>query len=665
MNKKILSSLVLMFASASVLSACNGLKQVEDFEIELADSIVSAYVDEEYDFSDCFVHEEGIDYSIRAYYQDFYEKKEYELPVDGFTFTPTEVFDVSVVIEAKKDTLIKHKTAIVDVLQKGDPIDELIATGGFSGWADTGWRKELTKSPQYIKVENTKTALSVSYRGNNVYRWGASLLCMNNFRCLDYWTDKTWENAIITYWVYNPTDYDLRFQLRVVDNYTKTSTSCIDYDWSDDHIEQVAEGGGKWTQCFFPLIKYGINHTLFINEDNTRNDSLIVKVRWDGAPKASVTPLYSLQFFVDGLDVVPAETYPEVDTNVPDKIEGIVMNSWVDSGMTKSENYDKDYIVDGKSSIKYNYSGKAYNYGCATVTINNASLLDLWTVDSWENAIVVFKVFNCSSKNILFQPRIKSVSQEVDVDWSNSVTSQVAEPNVWSTILFSLRKVGITKPLWYGNVAGEQHVDELLIKSAYDSSDANWSYEMYVDSIDIVPASQYPDVDTTAPVKPEKVSEGMENIAVDDGWQSAITSFDDKVVYTADNPNSRTSLKATFAGRNLSNKPSVVLSTEHAGLPTIDMRSGTLQADIHFENVSDTKVMLKIVQEGWSIDKSCDNIATTPLSDGWYRFSLDLGGVADFAVISKCIRICFYFKGLSDANKENAVIHLDNVMLVK
>ncbi|MCQ2742124.1 MAG: hypothetical protein MJ239_02350 [Bacilli bacterium] len=488
MNKK-LTSLSFFFVTLA-LSGCSSSTNILD--IEFSESVVAAYVGVEYDFSDNIVMEEGVTYSIEAYYQDYYKGVEVSLPVNGFVFTPVEKFDVSVVVTGKKGDLVGKNTITVPVEQKGDPIDELLVSGGYSGWADAGFRKELVTDEAYLKGENSHSAISVVYQGNNAFRWGGSVLCINNFRCLECWEDKTWDNAIIAAWIYNPTDYNLEFQLRIVDTSVKNG---VDIDWGQNgQIPQIAEPG-KWTHIFFSLKKYGITHTLFENEEGTRKDSLTIKTQWAGAPKDEFTPPYSFNFYVDGIDVVPHTKYPDIDTRCPDPIEKVVETSWYDTGFKLIECYDASKIIEGESSIEIQFSSsEKYMAGGCIMCLNSPSYLPLWKDQAWEDAVLTFCVFNDSPEEIEFSLRVYSPGK-IDLDWgepNNPVV--VAHPGQWTQLFFPLKIMGVDSPLYKDGAA---KFDEFNVKAHYKGAESaadRYSYHAYIDGINVVPSGDCLDV---------------------------------------------------------------------------------------------------------------------------------------------------------------------------
>lgn len=307
-NKKVLLSSLLVLPL--ILGGCSGQK-ASGLEIEFDAIVPTAYINEEYDFSDVLIVEKDVEYSLEVYYYDYYSKVEKSLEVtNDFYFTPVELFDLTVVVNAEKGNEKLSRSKTVPVSQKVDPIDELLASDGFSGWGDPGIIKEAVIDEQYFKGENSHSALSVHFQGSNPYPWGTTFLSLNNFRLLPYWADQTWENAVVHFWVYNPTDAELEFQMRVADNLT----GLVNVDWGQAlNVPRKAQPG-VWTEVNFSLKHMGIDHTLYQNEEGTRDDSIIVKVKYGNTPSDGLN-VYSYQFFVDDIDVIPysAERFPDVD----------------------------------------------------------------------------------------------------------------------------------------------------------------------------------------------------------------------------------------------------------------------------------------------------------------------------------------------------------------
>lgn len=324
-----------------LLSGCGSKAETElDIDLELVAPV--AYVGEEYDFRDVLNVEKDVEYKLEAYYYNYYEKKEKTLQIrDAFYFTPLELFDISVVVTAFKDDATASRTKLITVSQRVDPVDELLSNGGYSGWADPGITKEVVTDSMYIKGENSTSSLSVRYQGSSPYDGGATLLTLNNFRLLPYWSDQTWDNGVLHFWVFNPMKEKLVFELRIYDELTKT----VNIDWGHylmepQYAKAADEDGGKWTEIIFSLRHLGVTHTLYADEEGTRTDSFNVKVRYEGAPKSG-SDLYNFQFYIDDVDVIPysKDRFPDLDTTcyaTAETLEYGWENMILDAGWSRS-----------------------------------------------------------------------------------------------------------------------------------------------------------------------------------------------------------------------------------------------------------------------------------------------------------------------------------------
>lgn len=108
-TQKIISILIVfvfMLAFVNLIS-CNDVGKEEAIKIEKTDSkkIETLYVGVEYDASNLFVREEGVNYEIEKLFCFNKEFEKIDIPFDGFKFTQTEKRDVSVVIKASKNGL--------------------------------------------------------------------------------------------------------------------------------------------------------------------------------------------------------------------------------------------------------------------------------------------------------------------------------------------------------------------------------------------------------------------------------------------------------------------------------------------------------------------------------------------------------------------------------
>ena len=662
--KKALNFLLLPLVFCS-LTSCG---QDKSLEIQLEESIPTAYVGEVYDFQDCFVQEDGYSYSIDVYSYHGATYTETKLDVDGLTFVPTNTDPISVVLHGNKGNTNLEKTVAVDVKEKGDPIDELLINTGASGYADPGFTKTLNTQVAYKRPgSNNKTSLAVSYSGNQNYYAGGAVFCPNNFRCLDCWKDKDWKNAILRFWVYNDSDYDIEFGLRIKDEFTGS----VDLDMTQDGNPSKFAKAHDWTEILFPLRPLGITHTLYQNEEGTRNDSLTIKAKWGGVEYHSdptelilhPIPMHSYNFYVDEIDIVPASDYPDIPTDLPDTLDRMINGTWCDPNFTREVVFDKDFIHDGESSIKFTLTGKTDYAGTQGMCLNDPRLVPLWEDQTWDNAITNFWVYNPTNYNINIQYLLKDDQRNFVVDWNTEYSkNEVALPGQWTQIFFSMNRVGVNRPLYKDSL----NKDEFNIKFLWDGP-ANTEYTFYVDNVNVQSAYKYPEVDTTrvVPSRLETIEDGWENMARDNGWEKGTISTEMNEVCTSTYPESATSSKIEFLTSDTVNhnaNPDYILSPQDQfGEDLPNFVGKTLEFDVKFSvNITNYEIGLKIVEPNWT-----DKIyLVTPVAgeDGWMHAVIDFSNYPDDdAALSSVIRIGFIFNGVDDTNKSSAYAFLDNI----
>ena len=650
MNKKLLS--LLLVSSTITLAGCN---KKGNLEINFEDETPMAYVGEVYDFRDVLVEEDGVDYTIKAYYQNYYEKKEYSLNItDGYCFTPVNTNEIVVVVTANKGNLKTERNKTLAVTQKGDPIDELVVSGGYSGWADTGITKELETNENYLRGENSKTSVAVHYQGNNRYVWGCSVFTLDNFRLLPHWTDKTWENAILTYYVYNPTDYDIEFQLRIKDFYT----GLVDIDWGHAlSISQVAKPK-QWTQIFFSLKKMGVDHTLFVNEEGTRRDNFTIKAKWAGAPLED-GDLYDYQFYVDGIDVVPNTMYPDIDTKSYTSKETIEYG-W--------ENMKRD---DGWTSSTVKFDGDVVR--TSEYNSRSSMLLTFNEKNANDNGYAV--VLNPQEEDSNNLPSFRHGVLNADIKFSDDITDKtvrlIAVNKEWDYIVRKNYTVTDLGDGWYRlNVDFGAHEEFDTVGEGIrigfgfpginDANKAN--AEVHIDNITF-------DQDDGTPAKlpPETIENGWENMPIDEGWSASNYVLSNDVYKANESTQSRSSLMITFNGKapKADIGYSCVLAPQFiSGRPLDDFSSGTFEFDLKFSNnIEDKSVGIKAVHKDWS--HGTETLNGVDAGDGWYHYSIDLSTSANYSIVTELIRVAFTFNGVTSENQNTATIYLDNVILIK
>lgn len=658
---KIKKILPLILLALPTLASCNR----ESLDIEFSKYIDLAYVDEEYDFETALVVETGVDYSLKVYYQDYYEMKEYSLEVrDTFKFTPTTTFDLNVYVTASRgnESITKMKTIYVTF--HADPIDELVQTGSFSGYADQGISKLLTTDPKYLHSEGSRTAVDVRFQGGMPYQWGCNVLTLNNFRFLDHWTDKTWDNAVLRFYVYNPTEYDFEFQLRLVDNFKKS----LDCDWGHSiNVPQFAKAG-EWSEILFSLKHYGITYPLILNEDNTRNDEFNVKVKWNGAP--SDGSFYNYQFFVDGIDVLPysKEAFPNLDTafkNSRETLEYGWENLNRDEGWSRANICFDDTIVlsseehPSLSSLHLEFNdvkGSTAENGYF-VAFDLKSTLGEGNLPSFRHGTLDLDIY-FTEDVINKEVRIIPVLANENGDW-------IDIPRVTYTPVQ-------VKDNWYHlhidfteNEKFDTHTNEVILGFSFpgiDDTNKDTAH-IYLDNIIF-------DQNGGLPERPvivkEDISNGLENGFFDSGWNGCdyiITN--EECNSTATNPSS-SSLKLTFnSSRKFDNFYGLVLQLQEDFPGTqIPLSNAILTFDIKFVGFEDETVRIKGVGgNNWDQGGLTDSISGTKLESGWTHFEIDTSTIPSFSNITYLVRLGIVLNGVDDTNCNNLTAYIDNILI--
>jgi len=667
--KKILPAL---FVSLLIpyISGCSDEEPTFDpnYQIEFATAIPLAYLNEEYNFEPYIVMEKGYEYSLSACYQNYYTLEDVNLEVNGFKFTPIEQYKIAVTVTATLNDFSTERRTTLDVGIKPDKIDELLSDGGYSGWADAGFIKEATVEEDKLcpDVEGV-SSIRVTYNGNNPWTWGGQMLCINNFRCLDYWEDKTWENAIVRFYCYNPTDYNFRFQLRVWDKLT----NLVNVDWTQSNEdEQVAEPG-KWSLIRFSLKKLGVNHPLFVNEDGDRDDSLTIKTRWDGCPEGEITPLYNFQMYIDGIDIVSAETYPDFDTRNRSKAETETQgleNCFLDSSKTKGwgvadVHYDRDIV----RTVEFDSKSSAYCEFKDTVIPSNA-----------QNVKYAFclNIQDSVKTNGLTPLNLTHGILTADFKFNESITDTdikfFAVDDTWeycgtkyetTDLGDGWRKLTIdfAPDTNFFNIQNALRIGFTFVGVTEENKDtaAVWIDNIFFKQNEGSEALPRPEVLT---------SSTLENMTVDTGWNKSIVENDFVNVYSDDTHESKNSRKISFNGEDTSNKDfgyGVAFDTSDLS-PKMNATKTNIKFFIRFsESITSKKISLHLVRSynnDWERKTQSLTFGDSDLISGtdWYYLDLNLYDISKFAEFTEVIRFCISFTGVTDDNKDTAAVWIDN-----
>ena len=275
--------------------------------------VPSAYIGETFDLRDVILMEDGVDYTATAYYVavsrteagNEYQTQRFALDVADLKFTPKDVCESVVKITANRGKEQASKVVVIPTSIRAEPLDDLLKSDGICGSSDNGITKSVNMDSKYLYGETSTTSLHVNFNTKDPHPWGNYFVGLDSKEVQQHFTDQTWENGILTFWVYNPNEKAIEFQLRLND-----PRSDINVDWSDtEGPHRQFALPGQWTQIFFSFRKMGL--TKRITTDEFIAYSINLKFRYEDY---STTENYSLDFYLDNLDVVDGSVYPDVDT---------------------------------------------------------------------------------------------------------------------------------------------------------------------------------------------------------------------------------------------------------------------------------------------------------------------------------------------------------------
>ena len=311
--------LALAVLLLAVFAGCNGegtepAVSADCPQINTVEILPNAYLNEAFDLREILIMEDGVEYSATAFYvtaifdeaTNTFSNVEHLLEVKDLSYTPVEVSNTVVTITATRGQVKSSKAVVIPTVIRADPLDDLLKSDGTYGVADGGITKNVNNDPAFIQGENSATSLHVSFNSMDPHPWGNTFASLNSEEVQKHFTDQTWKNAILTFWVYNPNEKAIEFQLRLADDITKLN---VDWNNADGPHKQIAEPG-RWTQIFFPLRKLGVQNR--ITEDKYHSCAVNLKFRYEDY---STTESYSFDFYLDNLDVVDGSVYPEIDNS--------------------------------------------------------------------------------------------------------------------------------------------------------------------------------------------------------------------------------------------------------------------------------------------------------------------------------------------------------------
>ncbi len=603
--KKTARSLFLICLVFLLLFSIAGCKTQDEAEngslkINTVPIMPYAYLNEQFDLREVIDMEDGVEYSAEVCYIKMIidtETKEYTtqtnmLQVEDLCFTPTEMEENVVTITAKRGKETVSKVIYIATTIRAEPLDNLYSSNGKLGTTDPGITKSVNIDPMYLKGEGSTTSLHVTFNSVDPHAWGNSFMDLSAPEAQEYFTDKTWENAIVTFWVYNPNELAIEFQFYLKDNIAGVTK---DWNTADGPHKQIALPG-QWTQIFFSLRKLGVTTRLTKNQYTT--DTLKLKFRYEGY---NTEESYTMDFYMDGLDVVDASMYPEIDTKY------ILSNESLDQGWenmamdTGWQGVYTEYDYEIKQSDDSNCSLKAY-------FDNDKALTNSFICLSPQSETDIDALPDMTGGTFSGYFKFENLDARVSLDIVN---------DKWTTsnqVDFNLKSVGDG---WY---YGEVDLEDLqvgtgrndnIIRIRLNFHGVSKNSVVYVDNCKFV----YKHVEKVL----ESVSADWINMSPDNG--SSYYSVGDADFSTAylKGGNTVRSLKlvapSNTTGRYTFNTEKAVKSGEISALP--NMTKGTLGAWFYFGNQT-PKASFFMTNSKWKGSNWVDFVFVEDAGNGWY-----------------------------------------------
>ena len=165
-----------------------------------------------------------------------------------------------------------------------------------------------------------------------------------------------------------------------------------------------------------------------------------------------------------------------------------------DPGVEKVITKDPSYLQGESSTSSIQVSFNTQNTGTSLMLLSHYSLQPYYTAQVWHNAAVTFWVYNPMEQAVSFKLSSYNPENQKTLSWGSAenVHMQSAAPGQWTQVSFSLFDMDITQPLL--NSPQNNRNDSLKIMAHYEGDE---SCTIYIDGIDIVPASALPQLETS------------------------------------------------------------------------------------------------------------------------------------------------------------------------
>lgn len=229
--------------------------------LTLSETEIYVYVGDTYDLKDLITdYDDSVSYTASGVYlsgNDFLD-----VPFNGLSFKLDTVAEFTAEIVAAKGGMQSTASVEVTVEYRSDAVDEAI----LATWCDPELQKTLNHDKAYLR-EGSNSSVKLFYAGTNTHPKGVNFNSIDGTLLDEHWSitkeedpEKAWENAVVSFWVYNPGESALLFCPRI--NYAATG---LDLDWKEELIQEAAPK--QWTHIYFSYRALGITANFFFDED--------------------------------------------------------------------------------------------------------------------------------------------------------------------------------------------------------------------------------------------------------------------------------------------------------------------------------------------------------------------------------------------------------------
>ena len=349
----------------------------EPLSAEFGEDIEDAvcFYKEEFDLEPFIKKQNGATYTVYAEQIDSETMDTVELIVNGFKFTPTLNEEVFVRFTAERNgEKVNSKEVKLFLEIKVDKIVEMFN----NNYNDAGFLKEVNIDERYIR-SGRKTSTQVKWFGKEVnnkdrFQYFATLL---GDEITDYYSVTDWDDAVLTFWVYNPTDYEIEF----APIWSHNGAGIVLY--SDPRTVKKAKANG-WTEIKYSLRYYGMTENFYYDDevyysyagipvsygigyDNEVGRNKINTnwwtCRWGGRKEAGKS--YAYNFYIDGFDI--RNFNAAIDADLDNEYRGF-MNQPITEGDGTIIDIDGN---DGKNfSFEYKVTSSSGSFGVALIGLD-------------------------------------------------------------------------------------------------------------------------------------------------------------------------------------------------------------------------------------------------------------------------------------------------------